>query len=90
MAGLARKIGLSDCLGRDEKHPGGTHCLGRMSVKKLESPFVLSGESRGMLRKSGCTSPEPEACTREVVHTSAHRESLCCSRAGSSPTWREN
>jgi len=90
MAGLARKISLSDCFGKDEKDPGGTRRWGRMLVKKLESPFVWSEESREMLRKLGCTSHEPEACTQEGVHTLVPRDLFCCSRAKSSRTWREN
>ena len=87
MAGLARKIGLSDCFGKDEKDPEGTRRWGRMSVKKLENPFVLSEE---MLRKLGCTSREPEACTPEEVHTLVPHAWFCCSQAKSSRTWREN
>ena len=90
MVGLAAKIGLSDCSGKDEKDLRGTRCWGRMLVKKLESPFGLNEESRGMLRKLGYTSREPEACTQEGVHTLVPPASSCCSREVNFRTLKES
>ena len=42
MGGLARRIGLSDCLAEDEKREGGSHCWWRMWVKKKKRSFVKS------------------------------------------------
>ena len=89
MAGLARKIGLSDCFGKDEKDPEGTRCWGRMLVKKFEHPFVLSEVLRKRLRKLGCTSHEPEACIQEEVRTLVFHVRFY-SQAMSWRTWIEN